>query len=98
MTADRFESELRSLHAKLDAVLEVVRGRPTVKEFYSTQEVAGLLGRDMFTVREWARLGRIHAVKRATGRGSSAAWAIPHHELERIRNHGLLPDPRRGAD
>lgn len=95
MKRDRFESELSSLHAKLDRVLELVEDRRVVKEFYSTQEVARILGRDMFTVREWARLRRIHAVKRETGRGSSAAWAIPHEELERIRNHGLLPDPSR---
>lgn len=58
---------------------------------YTTDEVGERLDRDPYTVREWARHGRIRAEKRACGRGRSKAWVVSHEELERIRNHGLLP-------
>jgi hypothetical protein len=64
------------------------------KDFYSTQEVAQQLEKAEFTVREWCRLGRIHATKRATGRGRNQEWMVPHAELVRVRNEGLLPQPK----
>ena len=67
----------------------IVDGK-TVKEWYTTGEVAGLLERDPYTVREWARLGRIRAEKRPCGRGRTKEWVVSHDELQRIRNHGLL--------
>ena len=66
----------------------------TVKEWYSTAEVATILGKAEFTVREWCRLGRVHAQKKRCGRGQSGEWIISHAELTRVRNEGLLPDPR----
>lgn len=38
---------------------------------YSTEELAAVVGKSSFTVREWCRLGRINATKRQTGRGTS---------------------------
>lgn len=64
------------------------------KDFYSTQEVAAQLAKAEFTVREWCRLGRIRATKRATGRGRSQEWMVSHAELVRVRNEGLLPQPK----
>jgi transposase len=64
------------------------------KDFYSTQEVAEQVGKAEFTVREWCRLGRIRAAKRATGRGRSQEWMVSHAELTRVRNEGLLPLPK----
>lgn len=72
------------------ALLLLVRER-TIKDWYTTAEVASLIGRAEFTVREWCRLGRIHAEKRACGRGLSHEWIISHAELNRFRNEGLLP-------
>ena len=62
-----------------------------VKEFYSTGEVAEILNRAEFTVREWCRNGRIQASKRKCGRGVAKEWMIGHEELQRIQNEGLLP-------
>lgn len=73
-----------------DLLAQLVSTRAT-KEFYSTSEVAELLDRAEFTVREWCRLGRIHAEKRMSGRGASKEWMIANDELNRIRNEGLLP-------
>ena len=52
---------------------------------------AHLVGKACFTVREWARLGRIKGQKRGSGRGAHAAWVFSHEELQRYQRDGLLP-------
>ena len=79
---------------RIEAMLRALVEQRTVKDFYTTAEVAQILQRAEWTVREWCRLGRVNAEKRACGRGASQEWIISHMELERIRNEGLLPDPR----
>lgn len=76
---------------RIEATLHTLIAQKTVKEYYSTAEVAQILGRAEFTVREWCRLGRIWASKRDCGRGNSKEWIISHEELTRIQNEGLLP-------
>ena len=73
-----------------EAIKQLVEDR-TPKEYYSTAEVAAILGKAEFTVREWCRLGRVWAEKRPCGRGNSKEWMISQEELTRIRNEGLLP-------
>lgn len=53
-------------------------------------EVAQILGKADFTVREWCRLSRVWASKRQCGRGTAKEWIISHEELTRIQNQGLL--------
>ena len=76
---------------KIEERLQELLDEKQQKDFYSTTEVAELLDKAEFTVREWCRLGRIHATKRATGRGRSQEWMVSHQELTRVRNEGLLP-------
>src|SRR5439155_11161778 len=76
---------------RLEALLLVLVERETVKDWYTTEEVAKLLGKAEFTVREWCRLGRIRAEKRKSGRGAHPAWVVSHDELQRYRREGLLP-------
>jgi hypothetical protein len=89
--------DIDALAVRLDrieqALTRLVEQR-TVKEWYSTAEVAKLLGKAEFTVREWCRLGRVRAEKKKCGRGVASEWIISHEELTRVRNEGLLPDPR----
>lgn len=73
-----------------DALRRLLQER-TVQAYYSTADVAQLLGKAEFTVREWCRLGRIRAEKRRCGRGHAHEWMVPHEELERVRSEGLLP-------
>ena len=84
----RIESVLCDLHA-------LVTNRQTIKDSYTTQEVAKILDKKPYTVREWCRLQRVNAFKAMCGRGCEEEWRINHEELLRIQNEGLLPPPER---
>ena len=60
------------------------------QEYYSTKDLAEILGKAEFTVREWCRHGRVNAEKRRSGRGRSKEWMVSNSELQRIRSEGLL--------
>jgi transposase len=76
---------------RIERLLSQIIEKPAQREYYSTSEVAEILNRAEFTVREWCRLGRILAEKRRSGRGRSKEWMISHEELSRVQNEGLLP-------
>ena len=78
---------------RIESQLAEMRSKQTIKDVYSTEEVARILSKAEFTVREWCRLNRINAIKRFSGRGKYPAWAISHQELLRIDKEGLLPLP-----
>ncbi len=88
--------ELNDLTARLNRIeqtLDLLVQQRSIKEWYSTAEVAKILGKAEFTVREWCRLGRVKAEKKKCGRGVASEWIVSHAELTRVRNEGLLPDP-----
>ena len=76
---------------KMEALLGELLRQRVVKDWYSTDEVAEILGKSKFTVREWCRHGRVHCQKKKNGRGKYRAWVISHEELLRIQREGLLP-------
>ena len=84
-------SELDARLERIEQMLTAMASSEPPKEYYSTSEIAELLNRSDWTVREWCRLGRIWAEKRQCGRGVSKEWMISHEELLRIKNEGLLP-------
>ncbi|HUY90313.1 MAG TPA: helix-turn-helix domain-containing protein [Pirellulales bacterium] len=84
--------ELLGRLARIEATLEQLLQQKTAKDWYTTDEVAEILGKAPFTVREWCRNRRVKAAKRDCGRGNAREWVISHEELTRIRNEGLLPD------
>jgi transposase len=86
--------DIQGIADRLDRIensLQRLATERLIKEYYSTSEIARLVKRSEFTVREWCRLGRIAAEKRACGRGRSQEWMIPHDELLRFQCEGLLP-------
>lgn len=86
--------ELNPLLERLDrieAALETLIRQRMVKDWYSTAEVAKLLKRAEYTVREWCRQGRIRARKKPCGRGKGGEWLVSHEEFTRLSNEGLLP-------
>ena len=78
---------------RIEQALLLLVSQKMVKDLYTTAEVAEILDKAEFTVREWCRTARVVAGKRPCGRGNSAEWVISHEELQRIRNEGLLPAP-----
>jgi len=80
--------------SRIEQMLAVLVERQTVREWYTTEEAARLLGKAEFTIREWCRLGRIRAEKRKSGRGAFASWVVSHDELLRYQREGLLSDRR----
>lgn len=77
--------------SKIESLLTVLVEGQQVRQWYSIEEFARLVGRSEFTCRQWCRMGRIEARKKASGRGTHTSWAIAHSELERFRREGLLP-------
>ncbi|MBI1348660.1 helix-turn-helix domain-containing protein [bacterium] len=71
-------------------MLVVLVERQQVREWYSVDEFARIVGRAEFTCREWCRTGRIKAEKKQSGRGAHASWVISHEELQRYQRDGLL--------
>jgi hypothetical protein len=83
-----------SLSRIADLIVEVrdlLLSQRVVRDYYSTEQAAQILGKANWTVREWCRLGRVNAEKRRSGRGRSFDWVIAHGELQRIQKEGLLP-------
>lgn len=83
--------QLNDRLSRIEIALSEPREPEFQKEWYTVGEAAEILGKAPFTVREWARLDRINASKRPTGRGRALEWMISHREIERIQNKGLLP-------
>jgi len=77
---------------RIEQMLQSIIEQRIIKDWYTTAEVAKVLGKAEFTVREWCRLGRVRAEKKKCGRGASSEWIVSHEELTRVRNEGLLPE------
>src|SRR5262245_49520643 len=83
---------------KIESLLVVLVERQQVQSWYTTQEFARAVGKAEFTIREYARLGRLKAEKRQSGRGAHPQWVLSHGEMERYRRDGLLPVGRIGMN
>ena len=82
------DSRLGRIEVSLKKLSE---NRPN-KEFYTVSEFAKLVNRAEYTVREWARLGRLRAEKTHGGRGRKAEWRFTQAEFNRFEAEGLFPE------
>ena len=76
---------------RIEAALKVLIEHRTVKDWYTTEETAKILGKAEFTIRNYCRLGRIRGEKKTSGRGKFQSWVVSHDELLRIQREGILP-------
>jgi hypothetical protein len=83
LAIDRLADRMEAIERRLEAI-QVGR---LDKEWYTTEEVAALMDRAPWTVREWARHGRMNARKRP----GTDRWVVSRQELDRLLNEGLLP-------
>src|SRR5262249_49036591 len=74
------KAELTELHSKLDSILGILADPNRRRESFTVEEVATMLGKAPFTVREWCRNGRINATKRLQKRGGAELWNISAEE------------------
>ena len=86
---------LNRIEVDLQKLLSVVRtprsdAQNGERTSYTTEEVAKILSKRPYTIREWCRLGRIVAERERSGRGGHGAWRISAEELKRYLNEGLL--------
>ncbi len=86
-TLDRLAVQLESLKKQIEAT---TLGRLD-KAWYTTDELAVLMDRKPWTVRQWCLNGRVRATKRA----GTDRWVVARPEVERLMNEGLLPPARR---
>jgi hypothetical protein len=92
------ELDLRDRFERIERMLnELLQQRQVAKEWYTVEEIARLLEKSAYTVREeWCNRGRINARKSFNRAGRSNEWVIAHAELLRYQREGLLPpDPTR---
>lgn len=95
---DKAQKQIQDLLASMHAAVVENRVHPEKianQRWFTPTEVAELLDKRPYTVREWCRLRRINARKRPTGRGEAEEWEISAEEIDRCKNHGLLPMPAR---
>lgn len=92
VTGDHRLTTIETRLASMEAMLkQLLKAPATDRASYSVEEVAEMLGKAPFTVREWCRDGRINASKRAEKRGGTEMWSISAQEVTRYQNDGLLP-------
>jgi transposase len=89
--SDELTRELLVRLEHIETTLNLLAERQLVKDWYTTAEVAKIVGKSDFTVREWCRLHRVNGLKKGSGRGKHQSWVIAHPELLRIQREGLLP-------
>jgi len=75
---------------RIEATLKLLAARQAEKAWYTTEELAAVVRRSEYTVRQWCLNGRLRAEKTAGGRGKHRSWVISHQELLRFQREGLL--------
>lgn len=83
-------SWLRPVLEKLERI-EKRLAQSVKKSTYTVEEVALILGKSPWTVRQYCNERRVSGAYKVPGRGTSGEWRIPEEGLEQLRNEGPLP-------
>ncbi len=84
---ERIEEKLTHLVQQQQELNDLVSQQSILKEWYSTSELADIMGVKQYTVQErWCNQGRIECEKEP----DSGKWRIPGPEVERLKNGGAL--------
>ena len=97
LSARGIETELLERLKRIEETLGRLVQKDTSKNQFTVAEVATILDKANFTVRQWCNEGRLRATKARSGRGRSCEWRISNQELQRLRNEGLLPLPSKSG-
>ena len=92
------DSEVVTRLDRIESLLAAILERETIKDYYSTDEFARLVGKADFTVREWARLDRIRAEKRKSGRGALRPGLSATRSSCAINVRGYSPSASKGGN
>jgi hypothetical protein len=84
------EAQLAEMRSMLIEIQGLLASPKEVRECYTVEEVAALVSKTPYTVREWCRHGRINASKRSERRGGFELWSISAAEVARYKDEGLL--------
>lgn len=68
------EERLANIEAAIQQLHKLLFDQRKIKGAYTPAELADILGKKPYTVREWCRFRRIHAKKTWCGRGAEAGW------------------------
>ena len=85
------EIELRLRLERIELLLNKILDRQVVRDWYSVEQFAAAVGLSEYSIREYARLGRLVASKKDSGRGAHCGWVLSNDELVRFQRDGLLP-------
>jgi hypothetical protein len=86
--------EERARFDRIERLLEQLVDRQAVRQWYSFDKFARLVGKAAFTVRRWCYLGRVRAERSMTRSGPPHVWAVGHDEHLRYQRARLLPASR----
>jgi hypothetical protein len=96
--AIQMQAQLDDMRTMIFQIHGMLSSPKEARAWYSVEEVAAMLKRSPYTVREWCRHGRIDAEKRSERRGGAEMWRISANEVARYRDEGFLPaDQNRNA-
>ncbi len=88
---DEILERITGLESGVAEILQRLNDPTRDRVWYGVNEAAKILGKDVYTVREWCREARIHAEKMPERRGKAEKWRIHRDEIARYRDDGLLP-------
>lgn len=79
---------------RIEVLVAAIAAHQALRDWYSVEQFAALVGLAPFTVRKYCREGRLEASKRNVPRGRTSEWVISHKEYLRYQKDGLLPKTR----